>query len=127
MSAKQKTPKRILLVDDEEDVVKVVGGRLSQWGYQTVVATNGQEALEAVRRQPPDLILLDLKMPVLSGRDACHELKADPQFAGIPVILMTSSTGVAVEEEQRAIRADGFVLKPFEPAELSATIRKWIG
>lgn len=127
MSAQEQTPKRILLVDDEEDVVKVVGGRLSQWGYQAVVATNGQEALEAVRRKPPALILLDLKMPVLSGRDACHQLKADPRFARIPVILMTASTGVAVEEEQRAIQADGFVLKPFEPEELLATIRKWIG
>ncbi len=127
MSAERPAPKTILLVDDEEDIVKVVGGRLSQWGYQAVVAANGQEALEAVRRQPPDLILLDLKMPVLSGRDACHQLKADPKFAGIPVILMTSSAGVAMEEEQRAIRADGFVLKPFEPAELLATIQKWIG
>lgn len=127
MSAEGHPPKRILLVDDEEDVVKVVGGRLTQWGYQVVVAVNGQEALEVVRRQPPDLILLDLRMPVLNGREVCRQLKADPAFARIPVILMTSSSEVAAAEDLRAIQADDCVLKPFELQELLATIRKWIG
>lgn len=119
--------KRILLVDDEEDVIKVVGGRLAQWGYEPVTAANGQAALAAVNQWVPDLILLDLKMPVLNGKEVCDRLKSDPRFSKIPIILLTASSPYAADEELRAVRADDCVLKPFEPEELLATIRKWTG
>ncbi len=127
MNTDRRAAKTVLLVDDEPDVVMMVRGRLASWGYEVVIAVNGQEALDAVRRRPPDLILLDLKMPILGGRDTCHQLKADPRFAKIPVVLMTSSSAGVVQEELRDIGADDYVLKPFEPAELQAKIQRRIG
>ena len=120
-------PKRILLVDDEPDVVLIIRGRLTTWGYQVVTATNGQEALDAMNKQAPDLILMDLKMPVMDGPEVCHRLKADLRFSKIPVILITSSSQKAAADELSAMRADGCVIKPFEPKELLEKIEKWIG
>lgn len=119
--------KTVLLADDEPDVVLVIRGRLTTWGYQVVTATNGQEALDAVNRQVPDLILMDLKMPVLDGKQACRRLKADSRFAKIPIILITSSSQKAVAEELLTIQADDCLVKPFEPTEFQAKIKKWIG
>ena len=120
-------PKRILLVDDEPDVVLIIRGRLTTWGYQVVTATNGQEALDAMNKQAPDLILMDLKMPVMDGPEVCRRLKADPRFSKIPVILITSSSQKAATEEISALQADGCVIKPFEPKEPLEKIEKWIG
>ena len=120
-------PKTVLLVDDEQDVVLIIRGRLTTWGHQVVTAANGQEALDAVNQHPPDLILLDLKMPVMDGPEVCHRLKADPRFSKIPIILITSSSQKAATEELSVLRADDCVIKPFEPKELLAKVEKWIG
>ncbi len=126
MTTERHATKTILLVEDEPDVVLMVRGRLTSWGYDVIAAANGQEALDLVHQRLPDLILLDLKIPILSGREMCHQLKTDQRFANIPVILVTSGNGIALEEERRAIQADDCVLKPFESAELLAKIKKWI-
>ena len=120
-------PKTILLVDDEPDVILVVRGRLKTWGYQVIIAMNGQEALEAVDRQIPDLILMDLKMPVMGGKETCLRLKSDPRFSKIPIILITSSTQQAATAELLAVRADDCIIKPFDPKDLLAKIQKSIG
>lgn len=117
----------ILLVEDEPDVVLMVRGRLVSWGYDVIVAANGQEAMEAVNRRLPDLILSDLKMPILDGRELCRRLKANSQFSRIPVVLMTSSSGAMEEEELRSLQADDCIIKPFESTELQAKIKKWTG
>ena len=117
----------ILLVDDEPDVVLIIRGRLATWGYQVVTAANGQEALDTVNQHPLDLILLDLKMPLMDGPEVCRRLKADPRFSKIPIILITSSSQEAVTEELSSTQADDCVIKPFEPEELLAKIEKWIG
>ncbi len=119
--------KTILLVDDEPDVVLMVRGRLTSWGYDVIVAANGQEAMDAVSRRLPDLILLDLKMPILDGKEVCRRLKANPQFLRIPVVLATSSSGAIAEEEMRSLQADDCIIKPFESTELQAKIKKRIG
>ena len=116
----------VLLVDDEPDVVLIIRGRLTTWGYQVVTATNGQEALDAVNQHPLDLILLDLKMPLMDGPEVCRRLKADPRFSKIPVILITSNSQKAATEELSVIRADDCVIKPFESKELLVKIEKWI-
>ena len=117
----------VLLVDDEPDVVLVIRGRLTTWGYQVATAANGQEALEAVSRRVPDLILIDLKMPVLDGKETCHRLRADPCFSKIPIILITSSSQKAASEELAELQTDDCLIKPFDPKELLAKIKKWIG
>ena len=120
-------PKSILLVDDEPDVVLVIRGRLTTWGYRVVTATNGQEALDAMNKQAPDLILMDLKMPVMDGSEVCRRLKTDPRFSHIPIILITSSSPKTATEEYLDIQADDCVIKPFEPKELLEKVEKWIG
>ena len=117
----------VLLVDDEPDVVLVIRGRLMTWGYQVVTATNGQEALDAVNQRIPDLILMDLKMPLMDGLEACRRLKTDPRFSKIPIILITSSSQKAATEEISALQADDCVIKPFEPKEFLAKVEKRIG
>ena len=119
--------KTVLLVDDEPDVILVVRGRLKTWGYQVVTAMNGQEALEAVDRQIPDLILMDLKMPVLGGKETCLRLKSDPRYSQIPIILITSSTQQTATAERLAVQADDCIIKPFDPKDLLAKIQRWIG
>ncbi len=117
----------ILLVDDEPDVVLILRGRLTTWGYRVVTATNGQEALNAVNQHPPALILLDMKMPLMDGLEVCHRLKIDPRFSKIPIILITSSSQKAASEELSASQANDCVIKPFEPEDLLEKIKKWIG
>ena len=119
--------KTILLVDDEPAVVFVIQGRLKTWGYEVITATNGQEALEAVSRRIPDLILLDMKMPVMGGEEVCHRLKADARFTLIPIILITCSSYQAAEEALQATQADDCVIKPFDPKELLVKIQRWLG
>jgi CheY-like chemotaxis protein len=119
--------KRILITDDEPDIVKVVKFRLIKMGYEVTVATNGKEGLEAVKLTKPDLVLLDYRMPFLNGDEVCKEIKKDASTRHIPVILMTASTQNTVGENIQTMGADDYILKPFEPEELIEKIRKLIG
>ena len=84
------TPTRILIVDDTKDILLVVSRRLESWGYETFTAESGEEGLRIAAEQVPDLILLDIMMPKMKGRDVCTKLKADPKTANIPVIFLTA-------------------------------------
>ena len=118
--------KKILLVDDEPDIILIVRGRLISWGYDVETVMNGRAALEAVKRQKPDLIVMDVRMPVMSGPEACTQLKTDPQTASIPIILMTASTEIGRGDAFTQSMADDFVLKPFDPAVLLEKIKKYL-
>jgi len=113
----------ILIVDDEPFNVDYLEQELEDLGYQTVSAANGQEALDLVAADPPDLILLDVMMPVLDGFAACTRLKESDDTRLIPVIIMTALD--AMEDRIRGIEAgaDDFLTKPVDPRELIARIQ----
>ncbi len=118
--------KRILIADDEPDVLDVVNFRLSGKGYETILAVNGQEAVEKCIQQKPDLVLMDYRMPILDGLEACKRIKENESVKNIPVIIMTASQGAVTDEGLSSIHADGRIIKPFEPAELFQMVEKFL-
>ena len=117
--------KRILVVEDEEDSRKILRDLLSTAAYEMTEAENGEQALAAVARQRPDLILMDIQMPVLHGYEATRRIKADPAFRDIPIIVVTSyALSGGDEAKARAAGCDDFVPKPFSPRQPLARIRK---
>jgi len=114
---------KILVVDDEPSIVDVLTRFLSREGYNVITAVNGREALERVRQDPPDLILLDVTMPELDGFAVCQVLKEDQRTALIPITMLTGLDDR--EHRTRGIEAgaDDFLTKPFEQSILRARIR----
>ncbi len=118
--------KRILVVEDQEDNRQIVRDLLTTTDYEVMEAENGEEALAAVAKQRPDLILMDIQLPVMDGYEATRRLKADPALRAIPVIAVTSYALSGDEEKARAAGCDDFVPKPFSPRQLLAKIRKYL-
>jgi two-component system alkaline phosphatase synthesis response regulator PhoP len=118
--------KTILIVDDEPDFLKVLSFGLKMAGYNIVTASDGQEALDAIFTIKPDLILLDLMIPKISGEALCKRLKADLSFNKIPIILLTALMCDS-KEKVKETGADGYLEKPFSPDELKARIKGFIG
>jgi class 3 adenylate cyclase/CheY-like chemotaxis protein len=114
---------RILVVDDTPANVKLLVGLLTAKGYATIAASSGEEALAHIGEQPPDLVLLDIMMPGLSGYDVCRRIRADPSTALLPVVLCTS-----LDPKQERINgieagADDFIPKPINQQELFARVK----
>jgi len=118
--------KRILLVEDEPDLIKLTVFRLKKAGYEVIIATDGRHGLEMADKEKPDLILLDLGVPVIDGYDVCRRLKSDDKLKDIPVLIMTA-TSERIKDKVKEIGADGYVLKPFEPEDLFLAIKKFLG
>ena len=114
--------KRILVVDDTKDVLQVVSRRLQSWGYEAMTADSGEEGLRAAEEQVPDLILLDIMMPKLKGREVCARLKASPKTQNIPVIFLTALGLADHVKAGMDLGAEDYIVKPFEPAELKDRI-----
>ena len=114
--------KRILVVDDTKDILLVVARRLQSWGYEALTAESGEEGLRVAQEQRPDLVLLDIMMPKMKGRDVCAQLKADPRTADIPVIFLTALGLADHIKAGMDLGADDYIVKPFEPAELKERI-----
>src|SRR4029078_12467387 len=116
-------PAKILVVDDEPSIVDVLTRFLSREGYSVITAVNGRQALERVRQEPPDLILLDVTMPELDGFTVCQLLKEDQRTALIPITMLTGLDDR--EHRTRGIEAgaEDFLAKPFEQSILRARIR----
>lgn len=118
--------KKILVVDDELDILRIVTMRLTKMGYDLIMAHNGQEAIDLARREKPDLILMDCQMPVLSGLEACRQIKSDRHLNHIPLILMTATPGIIAEDAVK-VKADAYIKKPFEDGELPIKIQQLLG
>jgi two-component system cell cycle response regulator DivK len=117
--------RHILVVEDQEDNRKILRDLLTSADYETTEAENGEEALAAVAQQRPDLILMDIQMPVLDGYEATRRIKADPALKDVPIIVVTSfALSGGDEAKARAAGCDDFVAKPFSPRQLLARIRK---
>src|SRR5712692_1600870 len=116
-------PAKILIVDDEPFNVDYLQQELEDLGYETISATNGQEALEKVAAEAPDLILLDVMMPVMDGFTACRILKANEATQLIPIIIMTVLGGTEDRIKGIEAGADDFLTKPVDRRELIARIQ----
>ena len=112
----------ILVVDDDLSIRKTVGRRLEREGYRVVTAGSGEEGLRVAAEKLPNLILLDVMMPKMKGRDVCIQLKADPKTAHIPVIFLTALGLADHIRAGMALGAEDYIVKPFEAAELKERI-----
>jgi len=115
--------KTILIIEDENDLAELVAFNLEKEGYRPLIAHDGPSGLEAARHNPPDLILLDIMLPGMSGMDICKVLKGSEKTIRIPVIMMTAKG----EEIDRVVGfevgADDYVVKPFSPRELLLRVK----
>jgi len=114
---------RILAVDDEPDLLELVRLGLSQAGYVVETARTGTEALAALRRAPPDLVVLDVMLPDLSGTELCARIRADQRLAAVPIIMLTAKSEEIDRVVGLEVGADDYVTKPFSPRELALRVR----
>lgn len=119
--------KKIMIVDDEPDLVAVTSFRLKKHGYNILTASNGQEALDMIKKESPDLVLLDLRLPLISGQDVCKKIKSDPELKNIAVIIFTASASIDIIEKAKTLGADDHLIKPFDSEQLLSTVKKFIG
>ncbi len=110
--------KKILLVDDEPSMIKLVGRRLEEAGYQVLPAIDGQEAVDKARAERPDLIVLDVMLPKINGYSVCAILKTDARYAQIPIVMLTAKAQQKDEALGRTAGADVYIRKPFKSQEL---------
>jgi len=113
----------ILLIDDDAGIRKMLGRRLERQGFRVVGAEDGEEGLRIAQEQLPDLVLLDIMMPRMKGRDVCAKLKADPKTTHIPVIFLTALGLADHISAGMRLGADDYIVKPFHPEELKERIR----
>ena len=118
--------KRILVVEDQEDNRQILRDLLANAGYEMIVAADGVQALAQAEKHRPDLILMDIQLPVLDGYEATRRLKANPELKAIPIIVVTSYALSGDEDKARAAGCDAYVAKPFSPRALLAKMREYL-
>ena len=110
--------KTILIADDDPTIVVSLQYLLEQAGYAVRVARDGQEALDAIEQSLPDLMLLDVMMPRLSGYDVCQRVRESPQWRRLRILMLTAKGGAVEARKGLALGADGYMTKPFATQEL---------
>ena len=118
--------KRILVVEDTEDNRRIVRDLLTSVGYALIEAADGAEGVALAQSEKPDLILMDIQLPVVDGYEATRRIRAIPELAGVPIIAVTSYALSGDEAKTRAAGCDGYVAKPFSPRQLLAKIREFL-
>jgi len=117
--------KRILVVDDQPDNRQIIRDMLAPTDYEITEAENGELALAAIAKQRPDLILMDIQLPIMDGYTATSRIKSDPKLRSIPIIA-TSYALSGEERKARAVGCDDCVPKPFSPRQLLPKIRQYM-
>ncbi len=118
--------KKILLVDDEPELVLMVENRLKANGYEVVSALDGLAGLESAKKEKPDLIILDLMLPKMDGYKVCALLKKDTRYAKIPIVLFTARVQEKDKKLGEDVGADAYLTKPFDPQVLLKKIQDLI-
>ena len=118
--------KRILVVEDQPDNRKIIRDVFAATGYEIIEAENGEEALAAIAKARPDLILMDMQLPIMDGYTATRRIKADPALRSIPVIAVTSYALSGEEKKAREAGCDDYIPKPYSPRELLAKVRQYL-
>jgi two-component system cell cycle response regulator DivK len=119
--------RRILVVEDQEDLRAILRDLLTASGYTVIEAVDGVEGVAKARSVRPDLVLMDIQLPVLDGYDATRQIKALPGLAATPIIAVSSFAMKADEEKARASGCDNYVTKPYSPVQLFGIIRGYLG
>jgi DNA-binding response OmpR family regulator len=120
-------PATVLVADDDADVLALVARRLTRAGYRVITAEDGAEALRLVQENLPDLALLDVMMPKLTGYDVAQRLREDPATERLPIILLTARVQEDDINRGFAAGADDYIKKPFSPQELSSRVQAVLG
>lgn len=116
--------KKILIVDDDTGIMVALQFLLEQNGYDTLIAFSGEDAMEVVERHHPDLILLDVLLPVVDGFEVCQRVRENPDFKDIRIVLVTALGSEAHVVKGLDLGADAYVVKPFSNAALMAKVRE---
>jgi len=117
---------KILVVDDNKPNVELLQAHLESAGYNVVTAYGGEEALEKAESEEPDMILLDIMMPRISGYEVCRRLKADPKSRVIPIVMVTALNELEDVEKGVDVGADDFLMKPINKLELIARVKSML-
>ncbi len=119
--------KKILVVEDTEDNRQILRDLLGMAGYEMVEAHDGAEGVAKAAEHRPDLILMDIQMPVMDGYEATRQIKASPDLRSIPIVAVTSYALSGDEEKTRAAGCDGYIAKPYSPRQMLAMVREILG
>jgi len=119
--------KRILIVEDQADLRAILRDLLTGSGYEVIDAVDGAEAVAKAQSQRPDLILMDIQLPVVDGYEATRRIKLDPALKATPIIAVSSFAMKGDEEKARAAGCDHYVTKPYSPTTLLGIIRSFLG
>ncbi len=118
--------KRILVVEDQEDNRQIIRDMLALTDYEISEAENGEEALAEIAKQRPDLILMDIQLPIMDGYTATRRIKGDPALRSIPIIAVTSYALSGEDKKAREAGCDDYIPKPYSPRELLAKVRQYL-
>jgi CheY-like chemotaxis protein len=120
--------KKILIVDDEPHMIELVKAILSGEGYDVTTASDGKEGLKILEKLKPDLVILDMMMPGMSGREVCEKIRANPKTKGLKVVFLTVARFSEVgKQELDKMNVSDYITKPFENADLVKRVKKIIG
>lgn len=118
---------KVLIADDEPNIVISLEYLMKRAGYQVSIARDGQEAIDAIRRERPQLVLLDVMMPKKSGHDVCQELRADESLKDTLVLMLTAKGRDTDVDKGLGVGADAYMTKPFSTKELAAKVAQMLG
>ena len=119
--------RRIVLAEDEPQIARLIEFKLKKEGYDVTWRENGEEALKAIKEDKPDLILLDIMMPVMGGYEVLRRLKEDENLKSVPVIMLTARAQEKDVVKGIDMGAEDYITKPFHPAELLARVKRILG
>jgi two-component system cell cycle response regulator DivK len=118
--------KRILVVEDQKDNLQILRDLLGNAGFEMIEAEDGEKAVTLAAEHRPDLILMDIQLPLLDGYEATRRIKDNPDLKAIPIIVVTSYALSGDEEKAKVAGCDAYVAKPYSPRKLLATIRSYL-
>ncbi len=119
--------RKIVLAEDEPQIARLIEFKLKKEGYSVISKENGEEALKAIKMDKPDLILLDIMMPVMGGYEVLRRLKEDENLKSVPVIMLTARAQEKDVVKGIDMGAEDYITKPFHPAELLARVKRILG